>query len=151
MIKRVDGPLPDEIGGLIFEVMRSMRGHIHDEATAARLTPQQVLMLHLLREQPTSMSGLADKLHCDASNVTGLADRLEARGLVERRHDPDDRRVKQLALTADGSTLISDLDRRIWTNSPVSSRLDDTEQTQLRHLLLKTLDRPTDTAITQDD
>jgi DNA-binding MarR family transcriptional regulator len=48
------------------------------------------------------MGALARLLQCDASNVTWLADRLEARGFVERRSDPTDRRVKTLALTEAG-------------------------------------------------
>ena len=51
------------------------------------------------------MRDLAERLCCDASNVTGIVDRLEARGLVERRTAPDDRRVKHLVLTDDGRAL----------------------------------------------
>jgi MarR family transcriptional regulator, organic hydroperoxide resistance regulator len=51
------------------------------------------------------MSALAERLFCDASNVTGLVDRLEARGLVERRSAEKDRRVKALALTPAGVAL----------------------------------------------
>ena len=50
------------------------------------LSPAQWHVLHLIEpEQPVPMGRLADTLGCDASNVTGLVDRLEARGLVERR------------------------------------------------------------------
>ena len=63
---------------------------------------------HALRmldpEQPMPMSALAERLFCDASNVTGLVDRLEARGLVERRSAEGDRRVKALTLTAAASS-----------------------------------------------
>ncbi len=45
---------------------------------------------------------LADRLHCDPSNVTFLVDRLEERGLVERSDDPTDRRVKAISLTPAG-------------------------------------------------
>src|SRR5205809_3178002 len=64
---------------------------------------------HALRlldpEEPMPMSSLAERLFCDASNVTGIADRLEARGLVERRSSAGDRRVKALTLTDDGVAL----------------------------------------------
>src|SRR3954464_12478022 len=43
-------------------------------------------------DEPTPMSALAERLFCDASNVTGIADRLEARGLVERGSAEGDRR-----------------------------------------------------------
>jgi DNA-binding MarR family transcriptional regulator len=51
------------------------------------------------------MSSLAGKLFCDASNVTGIVDRLEARGLIERRPAEHDRRVKLLVLTPEGERL----------------------------------------------
>ena len=51
------------------------------------------------------MSSLAGMLFCDASNVTGIVDRLEARGLIERRPAAQDRRVKLLALTPAGEQV----------------------------------------------
>jgi len=51
------------------------------------------------------MSTMAECLCCDASNVTSIVDRLGARGLIERRDSPKDRRVKLLALTAEGEAL----------------------------------------------
>jgi DNA-binding MarR family transcriptional regulator len=51
------------------------------------------------------MYEIADMLQCDASNVTGIVDRLEARGAVERRPDPSDRRIKALVLTRSGRAL----------------------------------------------
>ena len=64
---------------------------------------------HALRmldpNEPIAMSALAERLFCDASNVTGLVDRLEARGLVERRSAANDRRVKALTLTPAGVAL----------------------------------------------
>jgi len=139
MTGRTQMPLTEELGELLYAVMRSMKGHIIAEAAAAQLTPQQIFMLHLLTEHPISMSALAEKLHCDASNVTGLADRLESRGLVERGPHPSDRRVKQLTLTAEGSDLIRTLNSRIWRNSPVGTALDEADQLQLRDLLRKAL------------
>ena len=53
------------------------------------LTLRQAHALRLLDpEEPMPMSALAERLFCDASNVTGIADRLEARGLVEREAWP---------------------------------------------------------------
>jgi DNA-binding MarR family transcriptional regulator len=64
---------------------------------------------HALRmldpDEPIAMSALAERLFCDASNVTGLVDRLEARGLVERGSAANDRRVKALTLTPAGVAL----------------------------------------------
>ena len=67
------------------------------------LAPMQAFALRNLDpDTPMAMSALADALHCDNSNITGIADRLEAAGLVERRTGERDRRVKTLALTAKG-------------------------------------------------
>ena len=64
------------------------------------LSPPQFFALRRLHMHGTSpMSELADFLACDRSNVTGIVDRLEARGLVERGASPIDRRVKLLRTT----------------------------------------------------
>ncbi len=65
------------------------------------LRPSAFGMLRAL-EEPRTMSDMAALLHCDNSNVTGLVDAMESRGLVRRRPDPADRRVKLLVLTAKG-------------------------------------------------
>jgi DNA-binding MarR family transcriptional regulator len=72
-------------------------------AVAARhdLTPQQVRLLRTL-DGPISMRACANDRSCDPSNVTGLVDRVERLGLVERVSDPRDRRVRMLVLTAKG-------------------------------------------------
>jgi DNA-binding MarR family transcriptional regulator len=55
-----------------------------------------------IEESEVGEGRLAETLDCDRSNVTGIVGRLEARGLVERRMDPSDRRVKNLVLTETG-------------------------------------------------
>ncbi|MEU0173803.1 MarR family transcriptional regulator [Streptomyces massasporeus] len=77
------------------------------EAAAARhqLTSSQVRVLELLSQQPLAMSRLAERLKCEPSNVTGIVDRLEARGLVRRGPDPADRRVKLAAVTEAGRSI----------------------------------------------
>jgi len=82
------------------------RVHAHFAAAVAELdlAPVQAKALHELDvDPPISMRELAERLKSDPSNVTGLIDRLEARGLVERRADPNDRRIKGLALTPAGA------------------------------------------------
>ncbi|HEX2127331.1 MAG TPA: MarR family transcriptional regulator, partial [Thermoleophilaceae bacterium] len=51
------------------------------------LAPQQMIALKSL-DEPRPMSALAGMLACDSSNVTGIVDRLESRGLVERQSSP---------------------------------------------------------------
>ena len=70
------------------------------------LTPQQVwLLAELPPEGGAPIGTLADAMQCHSSNVTGMVDRLEARGLVRRQPDASDRRVKLVALTPEGLSL----------------------------------------------
>jgi DNA-binding MarR family transcriptional regulator len=68
------------------------------------VTPPAIGALHFLAE-PQTMGAMADFLHCDPSNITGIVDGLEAKGLAERRPAPHDRRVKLVGLTAEGRRL----------------------------------------------
>jgi DNA-binding MarR family transcriptional regulator len=89
-----------------FEIGMQQRQHAAAALAGLDLTFPQAHMLRLLEpNRPLSMSALAERLVCDASNVTGLADRLESRGLVERRTAEGDRRVKALAITPAGAAL----------------------------------------------
>jgi DNA-binding MarR family transcriptional regulator len=67
-----------------------------------RLTPTQAQMLCLLRTQPRGMAELVQVLGIERSSLTGLVDRAERSGLVERRPDPADRRAVRVALTRAG-------------------------------------------------
>jgi DNA-binding MarR family transcriptional regulator len=87
------------------------------------------------------MRRVACALHCDNSNVTGIVDRLEDRGLVERRVDPADRRIKRLVLTAPGSELRRALRERLAQPPAPLQRLSATEQRSLRDLLRRALER----------
>ena len=70
------------------------------------LTPAQGHALRVLDpERPVPMSTLAEALVCDASNVTGIVDKLESRGLIARQGADHDRRVKQLAVTERGRRI----------------------------------------------
>lgn len=72
-----------------------------------KVTGPQLLALEILRsEGPMSPAALSRALHVSASNVTGIADRLEAKGLLERRRDTDDRRVVRLHLAPAGAELL---------------------------------------------
>jgi DNA-binding MarR family transcriptional regulator len=81
------------------------------------------------------MCRLADTLSCDASNVTGLVDRLESRGLVKRQSSAADRRVKVLQLTPTGSRLRAQLLRQMTGRSLPLSRLSLEERRTLVKLL----------------
>jgi DNA-binding MarR family transcriptional regulator len=78
-------------------------------------------LMHLDPETPKSMSALADILKCDASNVTWLIDRLEESGLAERRPHPTDRRIRTVAITANGLQVRAQIEARLF-EAPESLR-----------------------------
>lgn len=85
------------------------------------------------------MRELADELGCDASNITQIVTRLEARQLVERHAHPDDRRSRQLARTPAGDELNAAFERTFEFARAATSNLDLDEQAQLAGLLRKAL------------
>jgi DNA-binding MarR family transcriptional regulator len=95
------------------------------------------LLCSLEPKAPTPMVSLARILHCHDSNVTGLVDRLEQRGLIERRGDPEDRRVKLIALTKEGETMRSRLLERLSEPLPFIAALNAKDKTALRDILLR--------------
>jgi MarR family transcriptional regulator, organic hydroperoxide resistance regulator len=100
------------------------------------LSPVQAHVLHLIEPgRPLPMGRLAGTLGCDASNVTGLVDRLEARGLVERRPSVDDRRVKVIQLTPAGARLRGQLLRRVTGAACPLARLSAGDQRSLVRIL----------------
>jgi len=90
----------------LLAVAERLRQNWAAHAAAAGLSTAQVnALLTLEPGQAVPMRSLAARLDADASNLSVLIDRLERRGAVERRPDPGDRRVKALALTAEGERL----------------------------------------------
>jgi len=85
------------------------------------------------------MRVLAETLSCDASNVTGLVDRLESKGLVARQSSAEDRRVKVLTLTAAGARLRAILVERITAPPTTLARLSQDEQRDLVKILRRLL------------
>jgi MarR family transcriptional regulator, organic hydroperoxide resistance regulator len=133
-----------ELSAEVWAVLRGLfRVHRLRFLTAASrldLHPAQagaLLQLH----RPLPMHKLAAELGCDNSNVTGLVDRLAARGLVAREPSPHDRRVRQVVLTAAGRRLRAQLLARIGPPAATGiSNLSTEEQRQLLGLLRKIAD-----------
>lgn len=101
---RQKGPV-SRAWSLLLEVMMAQQPKMVKLAADVGLSPVQIRVLTWLSETPLPMGVLAERLQCDASNVTGLIDRLETRALVERRPAEGDRRVKQLVLTEAGAEV----------------------------------------------
>src|SRR5713101_1624407 len=123
---------------LLHELFHRSRHTFVQVAAHFDLTPPQLGVLTTL-DDFSSMSNLASMVGCDASNITWMTDRLEQRGLVERRPDPDDRRVKRLVLTEAGRKLRRDIDRKLRAVQPGLDRLTVTERATLARLLERML------------
>ncbi|GAA2765853.1 MarR family transcriptional regulator [Streptomyces paradoxus] len=116
----------------------SVSTHYADFTTAAAdtgLTSSQAKTLTVLRRAPASMRSLAHTLACDASNMTGIIDRLEKRDLVRREVSATDRRVKNVALTEAGQKLIDAIRERMEQTQTGLDQLSDEERAELFRLL----------------
>ncbi|MFI6486117.1 MarR family winged helix-turn-helix transcriptional regulator [Streptomyces sp. NPDC050564] len=135
---RID-PLTVEVVELIGTVVARYHEEYEDAAAEHALTGAQARLLGLLSLESLPMRRLAQQLKCEPSNVTGIVDRLEARGLVERRPDPADRRVKLAAATAEGRKVARGLrDSLNFAREPLAG-LSEEERLTLRDLLRRML------------
>ncbi|MFF5424495.1 MULTISPECIES: MarR family winged helix-turn-helix transcriptional regulator [unclassified Streptomyces] len=132
-------PLTLEVVELIGTVVARYHQEYEEAAAAHALTGAQARVLGLLTLEPTPMRKIATKLRCEPSNVTGIIDRLESRGLVERRPDPADRRVKVAAPTAEGLATARRLRESLHFAREPLGELTDVERTLLRDLLRRML------------
>ncbi|MFI9647820.1 MarR family winged helix-turn-helix transcriptional regulator [Streptomyces sp. NPDC052040] len=138
---RID-PLTLEVVDLIGSVVARYHEEYEQAAAEHALTGAQARLLGLLTLEPLPMRRLAQQLKCEPSNVTGIVDRLEARGLVERRPDPADRRVKLAAPTEEGRRVARGLRSSLdFAREPLAGLSPD-EQLALRDLLRRMLGLP---------
>lgn len=127
---------------LLMELAFANKARIMESMAAFDLTPVQGHVLRILQPgQPTPMNDLAGALRCDASNVTGLVDRLEQRGLLERRPGERDRRVKELLLTPAGLDVRERVLERMSEPPEAITSLSARDQRVLRDVLRRALGR----------
>ena len=127
---------------LLAELVAAERGRTMCICSEVDLAPGQMAALKWVDpETPVPMRELANALCCDNSNVTGIVDRLEDRGLVERRPAEHDRRVKLLSVTPEGVRVRDQIKARMQEPPEPLLRLDADERRALRDLLRKALDR----------
>jgi DNA-binding MarR family transcriptional regulator len=113
-----------------------------DRVAELDLTPPQVGVLRVIAATPgRSQQAIAQQLATPPSRLVGLVDALADRGLVERRRNPDDRRLHALHLTDDGLTMlgrIAALGRE--HDEAICRSLDAAERSRLRALLARMAD-----------
>lgn len=100
---------PDSFGFLVTDVTRLIRAEMDRRIGEAGLglTPGEGRTLsHVARAGAVRQNVIAERMGIEAMTVSGTLDRLEARGLVERRPDPADRRAKLVELTGAGEAML---------------------------------------------
>ena len=75
--------------------------------------PQLHALMWVGGDGPLTMGEVAQRIGVNVKTVTGIVDRLEARGAVERERDPSDRRVVRVRLTPAGEALFKQFDQQI--------------------------------------
>ena len=140
------GPDPGMVEGLderwarLLLVAFQTYGAFEQKAAEVGLTLPQALTLNVIGSRRTAAMGeVADCLRVDASNMTGVVDRLEQRGLVERRPSTDDRRIKTLVLTPGGRVVRDRLLAALSVPPPLYGALPAAGGERLSRLLAQAL------------
>lgn len=137
----MNGDASDNILWLFVRASLPVRHIMHDMADRHAISVAQVWALCLLEpDHEVPMNSLSSALGCDASNVTGIADKLLQGGFIERCECKRDRRIKIISLTAEGRalrTLIMQHLKQAETKNLAHLSKDELET--LRSLLQKTL------------
>lgn len=110
-------------------------------AASFAVGPPDLLALFKL-EGGLPMKELAQRMGCDASFITAVADTLEKRGFVRREPSQRDRRVKNLVLTPEGVTAKERLMAQLAAKMPWCYALNEEERQCFLGLLRKMLDTP---------
>ena len=136
------GSAAHEAQRLFFQIGMEQRAKVGAQLGELGLGFAQAHALRMLDpEEPLPMSALAERLFCDASNVTGIVDRLESRGLVERGSAEGDRRVKALTLTAAGVELRGRVLAVMNEPPDAIASLSVADQRALRDILARAIER----------
>lgn len=118
---------------------RPQRDHVLGDLDLTPNDARALSALALAKESGggRTMRSLADEWGCDASNVTWIVGRLEERGLVRRRPDSRDGRVKLVVLTAEGGRTWKRVLDRMWTLPPALVSLSRADLEALRKALAR--------------
>lgn len=124
-----------ELCGLVARLNQRLDAHIRRVADELGITASQAIALREL-SAPMTLTELADRMSCEASNAGYVVDRMEKQGLVQRQPHPTDRRAKTLTLTEDGQRCRSNVLDALSREAPIDA-LSNGEQDALLGLLRK--------------
>ena len=132
--------LEGEVVGMWFEMQSRLQAHFTALAADYGLSAVQAKVL--LQMQPVgavTMRTLARDLQHDASNLTGVVDRLEKMEMVRRQSQPHDRRARGVVLTDEGRRVRQAFWEKLTSKSGPLGRLNSRDLTSLRGLLRSAL------------
>lgn len=123
----------------LLEFLMNAKQHIVAVGAEFNLSSVQAITLLLTEEsKPRPMKSFCTLYNCDASNITGIVDGLEKRGLVSRQNNPKDRRIKNICLEPAGKKLQGAILQRLAAVSGfLFDSLSETEARQFMHLVTK--------------
>ncbi len=123
----------------LFRVAIAAKHNLMNLAEQHGLTVMQLYTLCLLdADNSIPMNSLSATLRCDASNVTGIVDRLLHHEYIKREENPKDRREKMITLTTKGAKLCEEIAKAFNEYEPELLKvLTATEQKQLQAILVK--------------
>jgi DNA-binding MarR family transcriptional regulator len=123
-------------------LLQSQKPWLNERVSALGITSQMSQALYVLHEHPdVTMRAFAEQMFCDASNATGILDRLEQRGLAERRAAESDRRAKVVRLTPAGQRMHKRIDEAILAEAPPAiAKLSAADQRALREIIERALE-----------
>ncbi|MCA2206828.1 MarR family winged helix-turn-helix transcriptional regulator [Nocardia rosealba] len=126
---------PDQLMELLSVSLGAYYGDFTAAAASEQLTAIQAKTLTVLRRGPIAMRRLAETMYCDASNITGIINRLEKRGLVRRETNAADRRVTHLVITPEGEQVTDAIRAKMHLTRAGLERLDAEQRRTLSALL----------------
>ncbi|TDQ44332.1 MarR family winged helix-turn-helix transcriptional regulator [Tepidicella xavieri] len=139
----IDTPDPLGLNRLPGHAIRRLHqiavGIFHQEVEGFHLTPLQYGALWTVREQPgIDQRTLARLIALDTSTTAGVVDRLEARGLLQRRLSAQDRRVRLLHITEAGQALLAEAEPAVArAQALILAPLTGPQQRTFMRLLLR--------------
>jgi DNA-binding MarR family transcriptional regulator len=101
---------PQQLSDEIMRLINNFKADFDKVAEGCHLTKVQLFALQAINyKDEIPMGQMADALHCDPSNVTGIVDRLVNHGLIVREESPKDRRTKIIRLTEKGKAFVGQI------------------------------------------
>ena len=135
-----NGHLISELSRSFFELLLTHRNHYIGVISEEKFAPMQAHVLNYIGEHPCTMREIAESALLEPSNLTGIIDKLEARGLVTRREATNDRRSKIVALTPAGTVMRNRIYTRFCEPAPWMLALTTQDQQSLFSIVRKAID-----------